>query len=597
MKTFSESITQSAVLQTVYRVPAITAYNRLEGRPRTTDFTRSLRAEVRDALWFVTRQWQLGELQAEDAGSPIDARLATRLAAFERVSLAGGPSEPYDETVPLEVAVEREIFPWTLPLRLEAAELFLQRVPAAVRNAVAVAARVAFTIDQDADWAREPDTFGLQRLAARRGFDGAKVLASRRVGTLAADLGALPADVEPAADAVVAWGKRVFGETFDSPDTPPRAWIPDHLAYDVRIATAATANGEQAVLAAPRYADGRLDWYAFDAAPPTAVVSPVPPAPPAPPAPPVPPVPVPVGAPPVTALSFVPTAATFAGMPNPRFWEMEDRRVNFGSLNAKTTDHLLLVFAELGLVYGNDWFVLPFEMAVNNLCEVLGLVVTDVFGDRTLVPPANALLEDSWQQWRFFSATGETIDDWRGKFFWLPASLTLVDESEPIEAVSFARDEMANLAWAIEDTVPDGTGKGIETKLLVPDSPPPAPTMAGVRYVLGTTVPENWVPFLPEHLPGSIQDIRLRRGEMPPVGSPPVAPRRRGILLKELPAPFYVAEEEVPDSGIIVSRRVQRARWYDGRTYLWIGRARESGRGAASSGLSFDQIDDVPPPV
>jgi hypothetical protein len=59
------------------------------------------------------------------------------------------------------------------------------------------------------------------------------------------------------------------------------------------------------------------------------------------------------------------------------------------------------------------------------------------------------------------------------------------------------------------------------------------------------------------------------------------------VLLNELPAPFYVAEEEVPDSGIIVSRRVQRARWYDGRTYLWIGRSRETGRGAAFQRLAL----------
>jgi hypothetical protein len=582
MKQFVESMVRKDVLQAVYRVPAITAYNRLEGRPRSVDFTRSLRAEVRDALWFLTRQWQLGELQAEDAASPIDARLATRLAPFERVSLRGGPSEPYDETVPLEVAVEREDFPWTLPARIEAAELFLRRVPVAVRNAVAAAANTKFKLDSDSDWPREPDALGLHRIAKSRGFDGAKMLASHHAGTLAADLGAAPADVIPAADAVASWGRRVFGTTFDTPPAPPRAWVPDRLAYDVRIGTAATANGEQALLTAPRYAEGRLDWYAFDAAPASTELNP--------------PDGLPAAPPEIKPLSFVPTAASFPGMPNPRFWEMEDRRINFGSLNAKTTDHLLLVFAEMGLIYGNDWFVVPFEMAVNNLCEVLGLVITDVFGDRTLVPQANAPAEDIWQRWSFFSVTGESRDDWRGRFFWLPASLTSVDQSEPIEEVSFARDEMANLAWAVEDIVADGTGKGMETKLLIPENPPPPPTLAGVRYVLGTTVPENWVPFLPEHLPGSIQDIRFRRGAMPPLGSPPVAPRRRGVILSELPAPFYVAEEEVPTSGIIVSRRVQRARWYNGRTYLWIGRSRETGRGAASSGLSFDQIDDVPPP-
>jgi hypothetical protein len=580
MSHFTEVMTSDKVLKDFYRVPAITAYNRLEGRPRTVDFTRSLRAEVRDALWFVTRQWQLGELEAEDAASPIDARLATRLASFDRVSFAGAAPEPYDDTTPLEVAVEREAFPWTLPARIEAAGIFLRRVPAGVRAAVATAARARFPLDLDADWLREPDALALHRVAARRGFDGAKMLASHAAGTLAADLGAAASDVDPAADAVAAWRKRVFGE--DQP-APPRAWIPDRLAYDVRISTVPTANGEQALLTAPRYAEGRLDWYAFDAAPAGATLGAPDGAAPAP-------------EPAIEPLSFVPTAASFPGMPNPRFWEMEDRRINFGSLNAKTTDHLMLIFAEMGLIYGNDWFVIPFEMPVNNLCEVLGLVVTDVFGDRTLVPPANSAAENVWQRWSFFSVTGESRDDWRGRFFWLPASLTSVDESEPLEAVSFARDEMANLAWAVEDVIADGTGKGIETRLLIPDEPAPPPTLAGVRYTLGTTVPENWVPFLPEHLPGSITDIRLRRGAMPPHGTSPVSPRRRSVLLGELPAPFYVAEEEVPGSGIIVSRRVQRARWYDGRTFLWIGRSRETGRGSATSGLGFDQIDDVPPP-
>lgn len=579
MTHITQAFTSAALLQTVYRQPAITAYNRLEVRPRSVDFTRSLRAEVRDAIWFLTRQWQLGEFQAEDAASPIDARLATRLAPFDRVSFAGGAPEAIDETVPLEVAVEREEFPWTLPARIEAGELFLQHLAPATRPAIAVAARAAFPLNQGPDWQREPDALALYRVAAKRGFDGEKLLISHELGTLAADLGAATAAVEPAADAVAAWRKRVFG---DPQPAPPRAWIPDRLAYEVRIATSSSENGEQALLSAARYAEGVLDWYAFDAAPRDAKLDP------------------PAGAvatpPTEETLSFVPTAASFPGMPNPRFWEMEDRNINFGALNTKTTDHLLLVFAEMGLIYGNDWFVIPYEMPVNHLCEVLGLVVTDVFGDRTLIPPANGATEAGWQRWSFFSVTGDSGDDWRGRYFWLPASLVSVDVSEPLEAVSFARDEMANLVWAVEDIVPDGTGKGSETRLLIPDEQPPPPTIAGVRYTLGTTVPENWVPFLPVHLPGSIQDIRFQRGAMPPHGAVPVDPLRRGVLLNELPAPFYVAEEEVPGSGIIVSRRVQRARWYDGRTYLWVGRARETGRGGAASGLSFDRIDDLPPP-
>ena len=49
----------------------MTTWNRLEGRPRTIELERALRAEVRDALWMLTKQWQMGEFRGSDAGSPI----------------------------------------------------------------------------------------------------------------------------------------------------------------------------------------------------------------------------------------------------------------------------------------------------------------------------------------------------------------------------------------------------------------------------------------------------------------------------------------------------------------------------------------------
>lgn len=40
--------------------PLISNRNRLEGLPRSEAFDRTLRAEVADPLWMLTRQWQLG---------------------------------------------------------------------------------------------------------------------------------------------------------------------------------------------------------------------------------------------------------------------------------------------------------------------------------------------------------------------------------------------------------------------------------------------------------------------------------------------------------------------------------------------------------
>ena len=55
--------------------PSVTVWNRLEPRPRTRSFERALRAEVRDALWMLTKQWQMGEFHGSDTGSPVFAKL------------------------------------------------------------------------------------------------------------------------------------------------------------------------------------------------------------------------------------------------------------------------------------------------------------------------------------------------------------------------------------------------------------------------------------------------------------------------------------------------------------------------------------------
>jgi hypothetical protein len=103
--------------------PLMRGWNRLEGRPRTADLERSLRAEVRDPLWFITRQWQLGEIEGEDAGSPIDARIAYETAALDTYTV-GETSRPYDATTPLEVRVEREAAPFDLSLHMQASRIF-----------------------------------------------------------------------------------------------------------------------------------------------------------------------------------------------------------------------------------------------------------------------------------------------------------------------------------------------------------------------------------------------------------------------------------------------------------------------------------------
>ena len=55
-------------------MPSITSLSRLEPSRGRRDVTAGAAAPVADPLWLLARQWQVGEFQAEDGGTPIVAR-------------------------------------------------------------------------------------------------------------------------------------------------------------------------------------------------------------------------------------------------------------------------------------------------------------------------------------------------------------------------------------------------------------------------------------------------------------------------------------------------------------------------------------------
>lgn len=74
---------------------SITWWNRLEPRPRSPNIDRALAAEIRDPLWMLTRQWQVGEFQGEDAASPVDVTLKTRSSLATGWRPTGGAPLPF----------------------------------------------------------------------------------------------------------------------------------------------------------------------------------------------------------------------------------------------------------------------------------------------------------------------------------------------------------------------------------------------------------------------------------------------------------------------------------------------------------------------
>lgn len=88
---------------------AMPLHFRLEPLHPPADFHQGLRARVADPVWFLTRQWQLGELQGEDASSPISVT-----ARVSHLPLRYAPRRPdLDPTrIPAEALVEAEPGDW-----------------------------------------------------------------------------------------------------------------------------------------------------------------------------------------------------------------------------------------------------------------------------------------------------------------------------------------------------------------------------------------------------------------------------------------------------------------------------------------------------
>ena len=102
---------------------------------------------------------------------------------------------------------------------------------------------------------------------------------------------------------------------------------------------------------------------------------------------------------------------------------------------------------------------------------------------------------------------------------YIPPVVSKAQESKPLEAVEIMRDEMANMVWGVEKTIPDLLGGGADghaaAQLLSnflrglerndEELPSVIPEGVKLKFNLGNTVPENWIPFFTNTLAGTKQ--------------------------------------------------------------------------------------------
>lgn len=561
-------------------MPRSRLFTRIEPLTGDGDLTESLAARVYDPAWMLARQWMMGEFLGDDGGTPVVADLRVAARTLDRLAPGKPPPAwpPVDEPdvfglpirtdgPPLDLMVESEpqwsAPQWPLRLRVDAGREFLEHLRALTGGAaLAPAVLRHFPLPPpSADLAvADLDGERLLEVVAGRIPDG-QALRAALAPLVEGDTTALPAeladradDLRPVAKAWLDWCAAVLPD----PARAAPAWDPRRLEYGFSVA-AVTRDGTSVLRCTEHGADG-LDWYSFDADSDRA----------GPPA-----------APPeqITQISALPTAVSFHGMPAPRWWEFEDATIDLGAVEAGTADLARLVVLEFALAYGNDFFAVPVSLPVGTVSRVARLTYTDTFGATLQIAPASS---GGWTMFTLASAT--TPDEpvtGLTELLVLPPVAAHDLHGPAIEAVNLLRDEMANLAWAIEQGWEGGTGQMVQrdTELTRQREPQAAAAAdAGLRWTLATEPPLNWVPLLPVDDP---QGLLLRS---PPGGDRLLRGRILPSMALELP------DAEVPREGISLTRNYAFARGADGTPYLWSRRRRTVGRGEGASGLQYDSF-------
>jgi len=589
---------------------SVTTWTRLEPDPRQAAMEETLKARIYDPLWMLARQWQLGEFQGEDNGSPVTVSLqgeSSQLTRFAPGPLANAPvgGERFDSTdIPLEVLVERErARPRAnavekLELAAEAGQHFLRMLARESFGTLYHAAIIAkFPLPkpnpEQASVAGRGDLKFLTIMSGRVPDGAAIANALRQSGALSGVniRSEHQTVVKRVGDAFIRWYDGLFSEPPSRANEDP-AWLSRRMEYAFAVGAPTpgpsfTPSGGETVLVAREYGSGHLDWLDFDLRPGAALGSAADRS---------------AGRNPLSIeQAVIPSPVTFRGMPAPRWWEFEDAAVDFGAVEPDPQDLARMLMLEFAISYANDWFVVPLDLPVGSICRVLSVIVTDTFGVRTMIPSIGGSTHPAASAWRMFShsidrAAGPSLNSAvrpPDQFFLAPTLMRTV-EGKPLEEVLFLRDEMANLAWGVEGTVEGPSGRAVDRRQVYAERQTGVPTPPSARrdalvWRLATDVPDYWIPLIPVQIDKTSGAIAFRRGAtLRPDGSRNPQSAQSRVLLPDPQNKLDMFEEEIPREGARVTRAFQYARWFNGAPLLWIGRRKLPGRGEGSSGLKFD---------
>lgn len=341
---------------------------------------------------------------------------------------------------------------------------------------------------------------------------------------------------------------------------PADLWNPVELVHTARF----TAGG--ATLELPRHDGGDVDWYSVSADRSVAV--------------PVLPEPVEV----------TPSRMKYPGAPHPRWWQIENARVDVGGFPPDRSHLATMLLIDLIVSHADNWFTFPVLTHVGTVSTLHRVAVRDAFDLVTEIGPPAA--------WGLFHVDGL---DPTSLLVWPTVTAPVTGPVE--DDVLIGLDEDANLLWAIERRA---AGRALAPP--PPEVPAAVPAPAGqVRadrppayaYRPSTTLPRYWHPYVVpkdqtgprRFVQGTLVDLESR----PPVPMPPpVSPLLFDASAGPADPVHQIEPATVPTTGLRLERRWMLGRSTDGTPLLWRQRRRLPNLAVPASALRFDLLEEQP---
>ena len=510
------------------------------------DLQRGFAAEVADPVWFLGRQWQMGEHQGENAASPVRVRIDYSGAPLEESPDRPGefPGKVEGQPItPAEAIVEGEPDDWwTLGRRVR---LGLSAAPLVDAAALPANQTAALRL---VDLPPPYEVFS-------GGYDGRALFEALQAQTL------LPDGLQ---DALVNNG--VFAEV-------PTALRIDH--WDAKeLVYAAELTGGGTTLTIDRHDGGDVDWWSLETQGPLAV------------------------APAPEPLFARPTRFRYPGAPHPRWWQIEDAAVDIGGFPPDRRHFPTMLLLDLILAHSDDWFTVPVRPPHGRIGDILTLhrvTVTDIFYEEFVIEPP--------QEWSLFK-----VRKLENTSLVLVPTVATPLVGEAIEQVTLGTDEDANLLLAVEERS-DGRHLTSLTAepAAQPANQPDFGGRTGYLYRPSTAVPHHWHPYVIDETPNverrfvqaRLADYtKLQAGGVPPARDEDwLAPEARARLLRDdRSAPpdepvHQIAPSTVPVQGLRLDRRYVLGRRSDATPILWVQRRRLPLLSPSTSGLRFDVME------